>query len=85
MKKKINKIKIKKSVNLNQSKKAYKSQVKESDKKERADALKEAKRVRKEQNITNVEQSIAKLSKALLSMGGVTSLAQCLYLFLGFL
>ena len=71
MKKKINKIKIKKSVNLNQSKKADKPQVKKSDKKERADALKEAKRVRKEQNIINVEQSIAKLSKALLSMGGV--------------
>lgn len=69
MKKKTKNIKAKKSVTLNKSNKKSPETIKT--KQERADKLKKEKNERKEQNITNVQPSIDKLSKALLSMGGV--------------
>lgn len=69
MKKKTKNIKAKKSVTLNKSNKKSPEAIKA--KQEKADKLKKEKNERKEQNITNVQPSIDKLSKALLSMGGV--------------
>lgn len=69
MKKKTKNIKAKKSVTLNKSNKKSPEAIKA--KQEKADKLKKEKNERKEQNITNVQPSINKLSKALLSMGGV--------------
>lgn len=69
MKKKTKNIKAKKSITLNKSNKKSPEAIKA--KQEKADKLKKEKNERKEQNITNVQPSIDKLSKALLSMGGV--------------
>lgn len=71
MKKKTKNIKAKKSVTLNKSNKTVNKTEVAKAKQEKADKLKKEKNERKEQNITNVQPSIDKLSKALLSMGGV--------------
>ena len=79
MKKKTKNIKAKKSVTLNKSNKTINKTEVAKAKQEKADKLKKEKNERKEQNIANNQltldklskAAIDKLSKALLSMGGV--------------
>lgn len=71
MKKNKKTIKSKKSEKLNNSMVNKKPANKIEAKKKNSEKLKKEKKERKEKNITNVQQSIDALSKALLSMGGV--------------
>lgn len=71
MKKNKKTIKSKKSEKLNNSMVNKKPANKIETKKKNSEKLKKEKKERKEKNITNVQQSIDTLSKALLSMGGV--------------
>ena len=79
MKKKTKNIKAKKSVTLNKSNKTVNKTEVAKAKQEKADKFKKEKNERKEQNIANNQlaldklskSAIYKLSKALLSMGGV--------------
>lgn len=71
MKKNKKTIKSKKSEKLNNSMVNKKPADKIEAKKKNSEKLKKEKKERKEKNITNVQQSIDALSKALLSMGGV--------------